>query len=227
MKPNKVVPPPVKLEYPPQIKTFRPINKTRKIHYPQVIKKYNIEKPQQIYIDDFRSAMKKIVKQPNDKSFLKVDENMSNFSSDDGQSHRDAKEMNLVDQRRHPVSVTQSPSMLAMNTTDQFERKRPVGSSLAGSLNTSSIFEPRDPLAQPSKFRSSVIKITQNNFKSAARGSPSPSPDAQYNSFFAKKSVDYRNLSTGHDHLSTGSAGYKMGAHRAYADNRFSSNNSP
>ena len=47
-----------------------------------------------MYIDDFRSAMKKIVKQPNDRGFMKMDEEISNFS-DVSQSDDDGREIDF------------------------------------------------------------------------------------------------------------------------------------
>ena len=49
-----------------------------------------------MYIDDFRSAMKKIVKQPNDRGFIKMDEEISNFSGDSNESDDNGKEIDFA-----------------------------------------------------------------------------------------------------------------------------------
>ena len=51
------------------------MNKTRRIKYPQLIQKYEVKKPNQMYYDDFRYAMKKIVKYKGDRGFMRMDEN--------------------------------------------------------------------------------------------------------------------------------------------------------
>ena len=60
-----------------------------------------------MYIDDFRSAMKKIVKQPNDRGFMKMDEEISNFSSDGNVSDDDGRE---IDFGRQTETAGFSPS---------------------------------------------------------------------------------------------------------------------
>ena len=58
-----------------------------------------------MFIDDFRSAMKQIVKQPNDRGFMKMDENISNFSSDGNESDDDGDDVNFTG----PATTTVSP----------------------------------------------------------------------------------------------------------------------
>lgn len=52
---------------------FKPINKTRKVQYPMVLKRYQVEKSIKDYdLDDFRQAMDFIVfKKDNDEIFSK------------------------------------------------------------------------------------------------------------------------------------------------------------
>ena len=69
------------MEYPPQITTFRPMNKTRKIKYPQLIKKYEVKNPKLIYYDDFRYAMKKLVNKKIKSGFMNMIEDQSDMSN--------------------------------------------------------------------------------------------------------------------------------------------------
>lgn len=48
------------------------VNDTRKIHYPQILKKYKVKSKNPLLIDDFRVALKCIVgKKGNEEIFLK------------------------------------------------------------------------------------------------------------------------------------------------------------
>ena len=53
------------------------MNKTRKIKYPQLIKKYDVKNPKLIYYDDFRYAMKKLVNKKIKSGFMNMIENQS------------------------------------------------------------------------------------------------------------------------------------------------------
>ena len=51
---------------------FKPVNRMRKIFYPQVMKKFDCNKPERIYVDDFRYGLEEIIKQPDmDQTFEK------------------------------------------------------------------------------------------------------------------------------------------------------------
>ena len=133
---------------------------------------------------------------------MKMDENVSNFSSDDNKSHRDAKDMNFIDQPKGSIS----PSMLDLSTkTDRYDKKRYGGTSLPSTMKTSSIFTKRNSSMQAANDISSMIKISQSNFKSS-NISPKQIVATPYSSFFAKKSVDQ----IGNEYMSTGSNRYKI-----------------
>ena len=57
---------------------FKPINRTRKIFYPQVMKRFDCKKPERIYVDDFRYGLEEIIKQPNMDS--KFDQHLKKHS---------------------------------------------------------------------------------------------------------------------------------------------------
>ena len=59
------------------------MNKTRKIKYPQLIKKYDVKNPKLIYYDDFRYAMKKLVNNKIKSGFMNMIENKSDLSNND------------------------------------------------------------------------------------------------------------------------------------------------
>ena len=44
---------------------FKPVNRTRMIFYPQVMKRFECDKPERIYVDDFRYGIEEIIKQKN------------------------------------------------------------------------------------------------------------------------------------------------------------------
>lgn len=52
----------------PEVEEFRPLNNTRKVHYPMMLEKYQVKKHREIY-DDFREAMSFIVSKDNDELF--------------------------------------------------------------------------------------------------------------------------------------------------------------
>ena len=52
-----------------EVEEFKPVNKTRKIHYPMMLKKYQIERMEDANMDDFRHAMSIIVAGDNDDLF--------------------------------------------------------------------------------------------------------------------------------------------------------------
>ena len=65
-----------------------------------------------MYIDDFRSAMKHIIKKPDkyDDVFMKMDDNISNFSDDQDGSQEDVRE---VQRFEHPAKTgNNSPNPL-------------------------------------------------------------------------------------------------------------------
>lgn len=52
----------------PEVDEFRPLNNTRKVHYPMMLAKYQIKQQKEVY-DDFRMAMYDIVNMDNDELF--------------------------------------------------------------------------------------------------------------------------------------------------------------
>ena len=52
-----------------EVEELKPLNKTRKIEYPSMLRRYNVEQIQEWDIDDFRKAMGVIVKKDNDEIF--------------------------------------------------------------------------------------------------------------------------------------------------------------
>ena len=54
-----------------EVEEFKHMNKTRKIHYPMLAKKYQIDKIDNENMDDFRQAMSIIVRRSNDELFDK------------------------------------------------------------------------------------------------------------------------------------------------------------
>ena len=52
-----------------EVQELKPLNKTRKIEYPMMLRRYNVNKIQEWDIDDFRKAMGVIVKKDNDEIF--------------------------------------------------------------------------------------------------------------------------------------------------------------
>jgi hypothetical protein len=54
----------------PEIEEFRPLNNTRKVHYPMMLEKYQVFKYDESNYDDFRHAIRDIVKtKDNDNLF--------------------------------------------------------------------------------------------------------------------------------------------------------------
>ena len=61
----------------PETDEFQPVNKTRKVQYPMVLKRYNVEKRIKEWdMDDFRKAMDYIVFNKNNDELF--DKNLSN-----------------------------------------------------------------------------------------------------------------------------------------------------
>ena len=55
---SKVVPEPFEVH---EVSTFKPVNNTRKIHYPMMLRKYHVERIENEDMDDFRKAVEIIV----------------------------------------------------------------------------------------------------------------------------------------------------------------------
>ena len=52
-----------------EVEAFKPLNKTRQIHYPMMVRKYGLDRIDDSSLDFFRDAMSVIVRQDNDELF--------------------------------------------------------------------------------------------------------------------------------------------------------------
>ena len=76
----------------PEIEEFKPLNNTRKVHYPMMIKKYKIEKDvDEQHFDDFRMAMNVIIKNDNDELFQNLLDKKSGVQANDSQGQDGTK----------------------------------------------------------------------------------------------------------------------------------------
>ena len=74
--PVKIIKPPAKGQKqvnepfePLEVDKFKPMNETRKVHYPLMLQKYKMSNIDDENVDDFRKAMACIVKSDNDEVF--------------------------------------------------------------------------------------------------------------------------------------------------------------
>jgi len=98
----------------PEIEEFRPLNNTRKVHYPMMLEKYQVLKYDERNYDDFRHAIRDIVKTKDNDNLFSLNLNkksgrttskVSSFEAEDQKKLINSVHLDMPIDRTSPMRI--------------------------------------------------------------------------------------------------------------------------